>query len=58
LVMALGRQRSQAERYRRAAQLAIEQLDWSINYLYRIQRPAIGDALRQNRNAIVRRHHL
>jgi len=52
-----GRQ-SQAQRYRKAAQLAIEQLDWCFNYMYRIQRPQIGDVLRRNRNAIVKRHHL
>ncbi|HEX6458194.1 MAG TPA: hypothetical protein VF032_04685 [Thermoleophilaceae bacterium] len=50
--------RSEAERFRDAAELAIEQLDWCIDYLHRIRRPGIGQALRRNRNAIVKRHRL
>jgi hypothetical protein len=54
----VARGQSRAERYRKAAQLAIEQLDWCINYMHRIQRPQIGDVLRRNRDTIVKRHGL
>jgi hypothetical protein len=40
-------------RYREAAELAIEQLDWIINYLRRIHKPQIAKALQQNRDTIV-----
>jgi hypothetical protein len=53
-----SRTKSQAERYRKAAELAIEQLDWCINYMHRINKPRIGEVLRRNRNTIVRRHRL
>jgi hypothetical protein len=49
---------SQAQRYRKAAELAIEQLDWCINYLHRIQRPRVAQALLRSRRAIVKRHRL
>jgi hypothetical protein len=42
-------------RYREAAELAIEQLDWTINYLRRIEKPKIANALQHNRDAIVAR---
>ena len=42
-------------RYREAAELAIEQLDWTINYLRRIDKPKIANALQHNRDAIVAR---
>ncbi len=48
----------QAERYREAAQLALEQLDWCIGYLERIRKPRIAQALRQNRNTILKRSRL
>jgi hypothetical protein len=44
-----------APRYREAAELAIEQLDWCINYLRQIHKPKIAAALEQNRKAIVSR---
>ena len=50
--------RSQTERYRRAAQLAIEQLDWCTNYMLEIRKPGIAKALRRNRNTIVKRYEL
>ena len=49
---------SEAERHREAAELAIEQLDWCINYLHRIYRPGIAKALQRNRMTIVRRYRL
>jgi hypothetical protein len=44
------------DRYRRAADLVIEQLDWVINYLYQIRKPEIARALRKNRTTIVKRY--
>ena len=52
-----GKQR-EAERYRRAAELALEQLAWSIGYLRRIHRPGIARVLEQNLKTIVERYHL
>jgi hypothetical protein len=48
--------RERAARYRKAADLAIEQLDWTISYLDRIKKPKIARALRQNRTRIVTRY--
>lgn len=48
----------EAERYREAAQLALDQLDWCIAYLDRIRKPRIAQALRQNRKTIMERHRL
>ena len=53
-----AKQRSEAQRYRIAADLALEQLDWAINYLYRIRRPQIAGVLRRNKATIVKRHRL
>jgi hypothetical protein len=50
--------KQELERYREAAELALEQLDWCISYLDRIRRPRIAQALRQNRKTIARRHQL
>jgi hypothetical protein len=52
-----GKQR-ETERYRRAAELALEQLAWSIEYLRRIRRPGIARVLEQNRKTIVERYQL
>jgi hypothetical protein len=43
-------------RYRRAAELAIEQLDWVISYLHRIRKHEVARALQRNRATIVRRY--
>jgi hypothetical protein len=43
---------SEVERYRTAAKLAIEQLDWAINYLYKIGKREIAEVLRRNRATI------
>ena len=47
--------RRQAERYRVAAEQALNQLDWCIAYLHRIHKPAIAAALARNRAEIGRR---
>lgn len=44
-----------AERYRDAAEAALEQLDWCIAYLHRIRKPQIAAALARNRSEIRRR---
>jgi hypothetical protein len=41
--------------YRAAAEAALDQLDWAIDYLYRIGKPQIAAALRRNSRQIVRR---
>jgi hypothetical protein len=46
----------QAQRYREAADLAIEQLDWVITYLHRIRKHELARALRRNRMTIVKRY--
>ena len=43
-------------RYRKAADLAIEQLDWVISYFHRIRKHEIARALQRNRTKIVKRH--
>jgi hypothetical protein len=47
--------RQEAERYHRAADAAIEQLDWVISYLHRIQKVKVAKALARNRTSIQRR---
>jgi hypothetical protein len=42
-------------RYREAARLALDQLDWCINYLRTIRKGKIAGALAENRSAIARR---
>ena len=46
--------RDDVERYRRAAEEILNQVDWCINYLYRIRKPDIARALERNRSAIRR----
>src|SRR5215218_4545585 len=43
-----------AERYRRAAEDALQQLDWAIGYLHGIKKTQISKALAQNRSYIRR----
>ena len=45
----------EAERYRRAAEETLEQLDWCEDYLYRIGKPEIAKAIARNRSMIRRR---
>ena len=42
----------EAERYRRAAEDALQQLDWCIGYLHRIRKVDISRALARNRSFI------
>jgi thiamine pyrophosphate-dependent acetolactate synthase large subunit-like protein len=42
----------EAERYREAAELALDQLQWCVDYLYRIQKPTLAKGLRANREQI------
>ena len=49
--------RSEEDRYRRAADDALQQLDWAIGYLHGIRKTEISKALAKNRSYI-RRHLL
>jgi hypothetical protein len=42
-------------RYREAARLALDQLDWCVSHLRSIRKPRIARALAENRSAIARR---
>jgi hypothetical protein len=53
----LARVRNEAERYRRAAEDALQQLDWCIGYLHGCNKKAIAASLSKNRSYI-RRHLL
>ena len=44
-----------ADRYRKAAEAALEQLDWAIRYLHRIRKTDVARALTRNRESIRRR---
>lgn len=41
-------------RYREAARMTLEQLEWCVNYLHRIRKTQIARALDANRSAITR----
>jgi hypothetical protein len=43
---------AEADRYRRAAEDALQQLDWAIGYLHGIKKTEISRALAQNRTFI------
>jgi hypothetical protein len=43
------------ERYREAAERALDQLEWCIDYLYRARKPDIARALARNRKQILER---
>jgi hypothetical protein len=45
----------EVDRYRQAAEVALQQLDWTINYLHRIRKPEIARALAKNHAYIRRR---
>jgi hypothetical protein len=45
----------EADRYRRAAEDALQQLDWAIGYLHGIRKTDISKALAKNRSFIRRR---
>ena len=46
---------NEAQRYRTAAKLALEQLDWAIKYLYKIGKQEIAEVLQRNRATIAAR---
>lgn len=45
-------QQNETERYRRAAEDALQQLDWTIGYLHGIRKTDISKALARNRSFI------
>jgi hypothetical protein len=47
--------RDDVERYQRAAEQTLNQLDWCIGYLYRIRKPEIARTLERNRTTIRQR---
>jgi len=49
-----SRKNDETERYRRAAEDALQQLDWAIGYLHGIKKTEISKALAQNRSYIRR----
>jgi hypothetical protein len=44
----------EAERYRRAAEETLDQLDWCVDYLYRIRKDRIARVVQKNRTLIRR----
>jgi hypothetical protein len=50
-----GSASSEADRYRRAADDALQQLDWAIGYLHGIRKTEISKALAKNRSYIRKR---
>jgi hypothetical protein len=46
------RKQDEADRYRRAAEDALQQLDWAIGYLHGIRKTDISKALAKNRSYI------
>jgi hypothetical protein len=51
-----SRGEERAARYCKAADLAVEQLDWIISYLHRIRKHEIARALQRNRTSIAKRY--
>ena len=43
----------EAERYSQAAELALAQLQWCVDYLYRIRKPGLAKGLKANREHIL-----
>jgi hypothetical protein len=50
-----GPSTEEAERFRRAAEQALDQLEWCIGYLNRIHKSDLATALARNRSAIRRK---
>jgi hypothetical protein len=50
-----GSKQAEADRYRQAAEDALQQLDWAIGYLHGIHKVDISRALAKNRSYIRRR---
>jgi hypothetical protein len=49
-----AQKRSETDRYRQAAEDALQQLDWTIGYLHGIRKTEISRALAKNRSYIRR----
>jgi hypothetical protein len=47
--------KEEAAMFRRAAEEALDQLDWCVEYLYHIRKPGLARAVGKNRSAIRRR---
>lgn len=47
----------EADRYREAAELTLDQLQWAINYLYRTRKPTLAAGLERNREHILAELH-
>jgi hypothetical protein len=45
----------ESERYRRAALEALGQLEWCVDYLYRLRKSEIARAISRNRKQIIQR---
>jgi hypothetical protein len=45
----------EAKRYREAAEITLDHLQWCVNYLYRIQKPELANQLERNRHLILDR---
>jgi hypothetical protein len=52
------RESEEARRSRKAAELALQQLEWCIGYLRRIRKHEIAKALERNRASIIERYRL
>jgi hypothetical protein len=50
-----GSKQEETDRYRQAAEDALQQLDWAIGYLHGIRKTEISAALAKNRSYIRRR---
>ena len=48
----VDRKQEEADRYRRAAEDALQQLDWAIGYLHGIRKTDISKSLAKNRSYI------
>jgi hypothetical protein len=48
----------EVERYREAALVALDQLEWCIDYLRTIRKGSIAQSLDRNRRTIIERHQL
>ena len=53
--MAHENTKEETDRYRRAAEETLDQLDWCVNYLHRIRKPQIAEVIAKNRSTIRRR---
>ena len=54
----MDEEQRRGERYREAAELALEQLELVIGLLHRLRRSNIAEALEKNRTTIVKRYGL